>query len=39
LKEERRSSRFSIDGPSIVMYMEGKIDGNGMLIPGNPNGF
>lgn len=29
----------SIDGPSMVMYMEGKIDGNGMLIPGNPNGF
>ena len=29
----------TIDGPSMVMYKEGKIDGNGMLIPGNPNGF
>ena len=29
----------TIDGPSMVMYKEGEIDGNGMLIPGNPSGF
>lgn len=34
-----RCFAVSIDGPSMVMYKEGKIDGNGMLIPGNPNGF
>lgn len=28
-----------IDGPSMVMYKGGKIDGNGMLIEGNPLGF
>ena len=34
-----RCFAVTIDGPSMVMYKEGKIDGNGMLIPGNPNGF
>ena len=34
-----RCFEVTIDGPSMVMYKEGKIDGNGMLIPGNPNGF
>ncbi|MFP4538025.1 MAG: hypothetical protein ACLFPA_06950 [Dichotomicrobium sp.] len=29
----------AITGPSMVMYKDGEIDGNGMLIPGNPNGF
>lgn len=29
----------SLEGPSMVMRKDGKIDGNGMLIPGNPNGF
>lgn len=26
-----------LQGPSMVMLKDGKIDGNGMLIPGNPN--
>lgn len=30
---------IAITGPSMVMYKDGEIDGNGMLIPGNPNGF
>lgn len=29
----------TINGPSMVMHKDGKIDGNGMLIPGNPRGF
>lgn len=29
----------TIEGPSMVMYKDGQIDGNGMLIPGNPNDF
>lgn len=29
----------TIDGPSMVMYKDGQIDGNGMLIEGNPQGF
>lgn len=28
-----------IDGPSMVMYKDGEIDGNGMLIEGNPLDF
>ena len=30
---------IQINGPSIVMLKDGKIDGNGMLIRGNPNKF
>lgn len=26
-------------GPSMEMYKDGKLDGNGMLIEGNPNNF
>jgi hypothetical protein len=26
-------------GPSMEMYKDGKLDGNGMLIEGNPNDF
>lgn len=28
---------IELQGPSMVMFKDGKIDGNGMLIPGNPN--
>ena len=28
-----------LQGPSMVMLKDGEIDGNGMLIPGNVNGF
>lgn len=27
------------NGPSMEMYVDGKLDGNGMLIEGNPNDF
>ncbi len=30
---------ISIDGPSMVMYKDGQIDGNGMLVPGNPQNY
>jgi len=29
----------AINGPSMVMYKDGEIDGNGMLIGGNPLDF
>lgn len=28
-----------LHGPSLTMFKDGKIDGNGMLIPGNPSKF
>lgn len=28
-----------LNGPSMEMLKDGKIDGNGMLLPGNPNNF
>ena len=28
-----------IEGPSMTMYRDGKVDGNGMLVDGNPNKF
>lgn len=30
---------ITLDGPSMVMLKDGKIDGNGMLIKGNPQEF
>ncbi|MGB3316494.1 MAG: hypothetical protein WBB85_19010 [Albidovulum sp.] len=29
----------TLDGPSMVMLKDGKVDGNGMLVPGNAGGF
>lgn len=29
----------TVNGPSMVMYKNGEIDGNGMLIEGNPHEF
>lgn len=29
----------TLDGPSMVMFKDGKVDGNGMLVPGNAAGF
>ena len=29
----------TLDGPSMVMFKDSKVDGNGMLIKGNPNKF
>ena len=37
--EGDRCFGVTLDGPSMVMYKDGKIDGNGMLVPGNPQGF
>lgn len=34
-----RCFEVTLDGPSMVMLKDGKIDGNGMLISGNPQGF
>ncbi len=28
-----------INGPSMTLYKDGAVDGNGILIAGNPNGF
>ena len=36
---DERCFDVKIDGPSMVMFKNGEIDGNGMLIPGNPNEF
>ncbi|MGI9415160.1 MAG: hypothetical protein ACR2PM_15905 [Hyphomicrobiales bacterium] len=30
---------IELQGPSMVMFKDGKIDGNGMLISGNPNKY
>ena len=30
---------IELQGPSMVMLKDGAVDGNGMLIPGNENGF
>ena len=37
--EGDRCFEVTIDGPSMVMYKDGEIDGNGMLIEGNPLDF
>ena len=31
--------QVQIDGPAMTMYKEGAIDGNGILVPGNPQKF
>lgn len=38
---EKPESCFDVrfNGPSMEMYKDGEIDGNGMLIEGNPNNF
>ena len=28
-----------VEGPSMTMYRDGKVDGNGMLVDGNPHKF
>ena len=28
-----------IEGPSMTMFKDGEVDGNGMLVDGNPNKF
>ena len=28
-----------IEGPSMTMFRDGEVDGNGMLVDGNPNKF
>ena len=30
---------IELQGPSMVLLKEGQVDGNGMLIPGNENGY
>jgi len=30
---------IELQGPSMVMFKDGEVDGNGMLIQGNPNGY
>ncbi len=37
--EDDRCFGITLDGPSMVMYKDGEIDGNGMLVPGNPQNF
>ena len=37
--QEDRCFGITLDGPSMVMYKDDKIDGNGMLIKGNPQNF
>ena len=34
-----RCFQVRFHGPSMELYMDGKLDGNGMLIEGNPNNF
>ena len=34
-----RCFAVTLNGPSMEMLKDGKIDGNGMLLPGNPNNF
>lgn len=34
---DERCFEVTLNGPSMVMLKEGAIDGNGMLIDGNPN--
>ncbi len=31
--------QVQIDGPAMTMYKDGKIDGNGILVEGNPQKF
>lgn len=31
--------QVKIDGPAMTMYKDGKIDGNGILVDGNPHNF
>jgi hypothetical protein len=37
--DPERCFEVTLDGPSMVMHKDGEIDGNGMLILGNPNDF
>ncbi|MFD1157962.1 hypothetical protein [Roseovarius aestuarii] len=37
--QDDRCFGITLDGPSMVMYKDDKIDGNGMLIKGNPQDF
>lgn len=30
---------IAINGPAITLYKDGKVDGAGVLVPGNPNNF
>ena len=30
---------LEINGPAVTLYKDGKVDGNGILIDGNPNNF
>ena len=38
-QDPERCFEVRLNGPSMEMYKNGAIDGNGMLIPGNPNNF
>lgn len=38
-EDPERCFEVTINGPSMVMYKDGKIDGNGMLVEGNPLSF
>lgn len=37
--DPERCFQVKLRGPSMEMYQDGKLDGNGMLIEGNPNDF
>lgn len=37
--DPERCFEVRFNGPSMEMYKDGAIDGNGMLIEGNPNNF
>jgi len=34
-----RCFAVEVNGPAMTMYKDGKVDGNGILIEGNPNKF
>ena len=38
-EDPERCFEVRLNGPSMEMYKDGAIDGNGMLIKGNPNDF
>ena len=38
-EDPERCFEVTVNGPSMVMYKDGDIDGNGMLIEGNPLEF
>lgn len=37
--QPERCFEVKFNGPSMEMYRDGKLDGNGMLIEGNVNDF